>query len=291
MKTANAAVLAFLPTAGGTSSFARVDLYTITLIGGTVLRYSGTDRPILINSNTFSLGPKIKRGQISESRGVQVASLNVTFYCETTDLVLGQAIIPFARNGGFDGAIVKLERAVGPTYDNLLGTAIRFMGRMGPVTNICQTGFDFTVNSSLELLNANVPPDVIQPICHHSLYDAGCTLNPASFAVSKTVLASPAPTTSSFSFTNTGPTYPDGRFSLGKVVFGTGVNNGLIRSIKTQVGGLVTLTLPLPAPPATGDAVTLYPGCDKLQATCSGTFSNLINFDGEPYVPVPETAL
>jgi hypothetical protein len=34
-----------------------------------------------------------------------------------------------------------------------------------------------------------------------------------------------------------------------------------------------------------------YPGCDRLQATCSGKFANLPNFRGCPFIPVPETAV
>jgi hypothetical protein len=37
---------------------------------------------------------------------------------------------------------------------------------------------------------------------------------------------------------------------------------------------------------------TAYPGCDKTQTTCaSNKFSNLVNFEGFPYVPAPETAI
>jgi len=48
----------------------------------------------------------------------------------------------------------------------------------------------------------------------------------------------------------------------------------------------------LPFAPAAGDVFTAYPGCDKTQATCaSPKFSNLVNFEGFPYVPAPETAI
>jgi hypothetical protein len=42
--------------------------------------------------------------------------------------------------------------------------------------------------------------------------------------------------------------------------------------------------------PAPGDTFIAYPGCDKTQSTCSGKFSNLVNFGGSPYIPVPETS-
>jgi hypothetical protein len=46
----------------------------------------------------------------------------------------------------------------------------------------------------------------------------------------------------------------------------------------------------LPFAVATSDNLNIYPGCDKSIATCQNTYSNLIHFGGEPFVPSPETA-
>jgi hypothetical protein len=56
-------------------------------------------------------------------------------------------------------------------------------------------------------------------------------------------------------------------------------------------GGTVALVLPFPAAPVAGNAFTAYPGCDYLQGTCSGKFSNLSHFKGEPFVPATETSV
>jgi hypothetical protein len=42
--------------------------------------------------------------------------------------------------------------------------------------------------------------------------------------------------------------------------------------------------------PSNGDTLNAIAGCDKLQATCTSKFSNLVNFAGFPFVPKPETA-
>ncbi len=39
--------------------------------------------------------------------------------------------------------------------------------------------------------------------------------------------------------------------------------------------------------PATGDAFTVYQGCDHTMATCKAKFNNLANFRGFPFVPPP----
>ena len=47
---------------------------------------------------------------------------------------------------------------------------------------------------------------------------------------------------------------------------------------------------PLPFAPMTGDAFTVYAGCDHTQGTCQNRFNNLANFRGFPYVPPPQMA-
>ena len=53
---------------------------------------------------------------------------------------------------------------------------------------------------------------------------------------------------------------------------------------------ILTLTPPLLAPPAPGDAFTAWPGCNRALSTCRNKFNNAGNFRGFPWIPVPETA-
>jgi uncharacterized phage protein (TIGR02218 family) len=62
-------------------------------------------------------------------------------------------------------------------------------------------------------------------------------------------------------------------------------------TVKSWTGGIVTPFLPLPSPPAPGDTVTLYAGCDRTMATCNSKFNNLANFGGQPFIPIPDTML
>ena len=43
--------------------------------------------------------------------------------------------------------------------------------------------------------------------------------------------------------------------------------------------------LPMEQEIVAGDRFRLYPGCDKLLATCIGKFANVVNNRGEPFVP------
>ncbi len=83
----------------------------------------------------------------------------------------------------------------------------------------------------------------------------------------------------------------DGYFDNGQISFISGVNAGLVKAVKIYAAQKFTFNSPLPFPPSAGDTFIAYPGCDKMQATCANKFGNLQNFEGMPYVPVPETAL
>jgi uncharacterized phage protein (TIGR02218 family) len=147
-----------------------------------------------------------------------------------------------------------------------------------------------TVWPPLHLLALKYPLDVVQPTCRHTLFDAGCTLSAAAFAVNGTVSAG-----STASQVRATLGQADGYFSLGRIVFTSGPNNGTSRSIKKHTAGtpaLVDLVVPFYAAPGAGDAFTVYPGCERTQDACGpAKFNNLANFGGEPYVPRPEATI
>lgn len=87
----------------------------------------------------------------------------------------------------------------------------------------------------------------------------------------------------------------------GTVLFTSGANNGLRTAIKTHVdtadGGTMTLHFPTAFDVQVGDTATLFPGCNKksgverdpkgvlIPGHCKDKFNNLVNFQGEPYIP------
>ena len=77
----------------------------------------------------------------------------------------------------------------------------------------------------------------------------------------------------------------------GYIRFTGGALDGVRRTIKLHTTGSLLLFSPLPSAPTVGASFSAYPGCDKLQATCTTKFSNVINFRGAPYIPTPETAV
>lgn len=263
------------------------DLYTITLSGGTVLRYTSADVPVTVNGNTFAVGPVIKRGNTKLTVGISVDTLSASLAADASVTVNGVPMLPFIAGGGFDAARLALERAFssGPGAA-WIGTLALFSGRIsGPSVSRYEAAL--TINSDSELLNVMVPRNVYQPGCSNTLFDAACGKVKSSYAVTLTASGGSDAVQSTFTVVHLKAT-PDW-FKLGFAIGVTGANAGIGRTIKTSTDSSITTIQPWPAPVAVGDTFTAYTGCDKTQATCSAKFSNLARFRGYPYIPAPES--
>jgi uncharacterized phage protein (TIGR02218 family) len=269
------------------TEFRMADLYTITLKAGTVLRYTTWDSSLTVLGNTFLTGPpNIERTAIEEQLGMAVSTIEVTITASATDLLNGVPILQAIGLGIFDGAAFKIERLFMDPAGQQIGTVIRFAGFIGPVDELTRSYAKITVNSGTDLLSMQLPAIILQPGCTNTLFDARCGLSKASFAESNTVQSG-----STVNKLISASIKADGYYDNGQIAFTSGANSGLVKAVKQYLGQQFTFNSPLPFTPNAGDAFTAYPGCDKTQATCTNKFSNLVNFEGFPYVPVPETAI
>jgi len=263
------------------------DLYTITLVSGTVLRYTTWDTTLIVSGNTFLTGPpSIQRSAIEEKIGMDVATIEVTIQASATDLLSGVPLLQTIGMGLWDGAAFKIERLFMDENGVKIGTVIRFAGFIGPVEELTRSSAKITANSGTELLSMQLPAIVLQPGCTNTLFDARCTLVKSSFAEANTVQAA-----STINKIISVSAKADGYYDNGQITFTSGPNSGTTKAVKKYASQVFTFNSPLPFAPVTGNTFNAYPGCDKLQATCSGKFSNLTHFEGFPYVPIPETAI
>jgi uncharacterized phage protein (TIGR02218 family) len=290
MRNASPALIAFLNSG---TEFYVADLLTIAQQGGTITRLTSAPANVTAvsqfdnASHLFAAGGvTFTRDRTTMSVGLEVDAMNITLMTDPAVHLLGGVPWPqAARQGAFDGARIMLERAYMPGWgDTSAGTLIVFSGSVGPLRASRNT-VAITVNSDLAILSMPMPRNLYGPGCLHALYDTGCTLLRSAFTVAGTAHAG-----STASSIATGLAQADHYFELGAIAFTSGVNAGLTRIVKTHVAGAVGLTVPFPAAPAVGDAFSIYPGCDKSQATCTNKFNNAVNFRGFPYIPVPETA-
>jgi uncharacterized phage protein (TIGR02218 family) len=263
------------------------DLYTITLKSGTALRYTTWDTNLTVLGNTFLTGPpNIARSAIEEKLGMDVATLEITIEASLTDTLNGMPILQAIGQGFFDGANFRIDRLFMDSASNQIGTVLRFSGFIGALDELTRSSAKLNVNAGTAYLSMQLPALILQPGCTNTLFDARCGLAKISFADSLVVQAG-----STANKIITTSARPDGYFDNGQLVFTSGPNNGLVKAVRQYQGGLISFNSPLPFAPNAGDTFTAYPGCDKRQVTCSGKFANLVNFEGFPYVPAPETAI
>jgi len=170
--------------------FLMADLFTFTLLNGTVLRCTSLDSDLTVNGATFSSAIPIKRDSVSIKAGLEVDELSLTIYPSSSDLVAGVPFVHAVNMGMFDGADFILERAFfGPDWQTCVGSIIRFVGRVSDIEDFNRTEVPMTVKSTLELLNVKMPRTVYQAGCSHTLYDSGCSLGKSSYGVGSSVLA------------------------------------------------------------------------------------------------------
>lgn len=287
MKTASAPLISLLAS----RKFCMADIYTITLTDGTILRYADLDIDVVYSANIYTR-MAIKRGTTKTKIGIEVDTFNFTIFPKATDLVTGTPFLSATRQGIFDGAMLQMDRAFASSWPTIVGVVNQFYGLVSDVS-AGRTEAEFSVKSALELLNQPMPRNVYQAVCLHTVYDGGCGLVKATY----TVAGATAGTITTTSFGSSGAPVTGkaaGYFDQGVLKFTSGALTGISRTIKSFDGsGVFSFALPWPSAPASGDAFSVYPGCDKTMATCGGTkfANNLARFKGYPFIPVPETTI
>lgn len=287
MKTATDATLAILAA----GQFAKAEMWQFDLVGPlvTTIRLTNWDTDLKVGGNVYTSGVMLKRGSLSQKNDLSVASVDLEIspqFDAPTLLKIGTLTLAQAlRQGYFDGAIVTFSKLFMATAGDVsAGLTPWFLGSVADV-RAARATCTITIESLLSLLNVSMPRNVYQTGCLHTLYDSGCGLSKTSFQGTGTVSGSPTIT----SFTYSGLAQASGYFNLGTLKFTSGANTGHVRTVKSYSGGTIQLASPLPVAPTSGDAFTIYAGCDKTQATCTTKFSNVIHFRGYPFIPVPET--
>jgi len=298
-------------------------IYTITLSGGGILRFADSDFDIKAAAST---GPLNIAGQTYPSSSVRIDAkqsktqahwkigLDTDQYvlalmprpfdpvtgAQFPDKIGGVAWLQAAQAGALDAADFQVDEA----YFDALPTWPMPAGGASPVG--CRTIFAgviaevdttnalavLTVNDYRSLLSYSMPRHFYQAQCRHTLFDVGCQLDAANFAVPGSVAAGSTASTIIGAGPGAGLARPagSGTYTLGRIVFTSGSNNTFQRTIRNWDGGnTLSLLNPLPFTPQVGDTFTVYPGCDKTLTACQA-FNNSINYGGQPFVPPPEVA-
>lgn len=296
MKSAPAAIVAFL---SANTQFLLADLYTFTLLNGTVLRYTDATQSIVVPQTS---GPEltwvandvlISGAKLSCKIGVDVDEQQLKLAYLPTSMVAGQPFGNAIRAGLFDVAIMQRDRVVLPAWgqppvgngeSGSDGRVMLFYGRVATIEQAGRVSARMSVKGLTSLLTIDMPRNLWQPSCLHTLYDAGCTLSKAAHGATGTVGAGATNTVIPWSGALAA-------HAQGTIRFASGANVNLTRTVTTaKPGSSLTLGYPLDVICSAGDQFVVYEGCDKTLSTCGTRFGNTANFRGFPFVPPPETA-
>jgi uncharacterized phage protein (TIGR02218 family) len=289
MKPASPALVTYLAALRGQNDAALLmaDCFTFTLQSGLVLTYTNVDVAVTLGGAVFAANSVLVDGlRYRSSVGLDVDQQQITLSAAADVTLNGAPFLVALRDGAFDGALIARDRAF--FSDRLGGTIIGsvnlFTGRLATVDEVGRTSAKITVQSDLILLDVSMPRNLYQPTCLHTLYDSGCGLVRNTFAANGTIGASSTQSTINWSGAIAG-------HAQGRIIFTSGANADVSATVSSVVPGTsLQLRYPMPNAPATGDAFTIYQGCDHTMATCQSQFNTLARFRGFPFVPPPEVA-
>jgi hypothetical protein len=285
--------------------YLQLDLYKFSFVTGSVLTVTDADFPVTVGSTVYQGGLIFNRGKITQTNDLSVQSMDLTVspqfdYPAGVPTVSGVPFLAAVRSLFFDAATVTYYRCYLPipsgywAPDFVTYPPIPWFTGIVSDASAGRQSAKLSISNTLELLNVQMPRNLVQTGCLHVLFDAGCGLSKAAFTIAGAVVAG---TNGVLSF-NTNLTQVDNYFSLGTITFTSGALSGQARTVRASVnsGGKVTVFMPYGSAPAVGDTFNIVPGCDKLQSTCSNNnpaigpaYNNLLRFRGYPNVPVPET--
>jgi uncharacterized phage protein (TIGR02218 family) len=288
VKTTTTAVQTLLAAAmaASDSPIAFAECFTFITTTGAQYTWTNVDYDVVYNGFTFSSsGPLVSGLKYKGSVGLEVDKQQITIAARSTDAINGAPFLVALRDGAFDGAPVYRDRVfLTAPIGSVVGGVRMFQGRVSTVDSVGRTQATLTVASDLVILDYDMPKNLFSPTCLHVLYDAGCGVIRGTYSVNG---AAGAGSTSNQILT---PVAVAGH-AQGSLVWSSGANANVRATVKSvAVGSALNLMYPLPFAPATGDAFTVAFGCDHTQGTCQGTFNNLANFRGFPYVPPPQMA-
>ncbi len=272
-------------------------LYQFTTIAGNNDYITDLDVDVTWNGQLWRAGLiRIEGLRRKTSVGLEVDEQSVKIYALPSETLFGANFLAAAENGLLDGCQITRYRAVWTVNTgNLLadvfaGTPqvwVMFTGYTSKIEKGGMTHLEMKVKSPLVKLEVNMPRNYYQPGCLWTLFDAGCTLNKAAFAVYGVVGPGVNSTTVPVVGGVSRVTGADGLpyYAQGRILFISGVNDGLLTLMTSNDASNLYLLYPLNAPPQIGDNFIYYPGCSKAHITCQAKFNNAIHFRGFDLVP------
>lgn len=260
------------------------DLYDIILVNGTTYYFTSHTEDIDwgIPSKRYVALP-IMRTPVNTS--MNLVADNVTLELQNISGELRDA----AQNNMLDSVRVIIRHAIWNANSASGLELLIFIGTGRISFNRNILSIEFT--SILDSLNIEVPQNVIQQPCNHSLFSPSCSLSRLFQRISSVTTSTATNGYTVYDNTFLEPVADLKKYWQGEMEITSGNNNGLRRTILKTEDGLFVVSVPFPFHVELGTTFNYYPGCDKTPEICRDRFNNLENFLGFSYLPRPEQSL
>lgn len=252
-------------------------LWRVTRRDGEVLRFTDAVRPIVHGGFTYRADITFTCSSIFTSSTFARAQ-NVTMRFMLSEDGIDEADM---RARLWDKAVAEVMLI---NYeDTSHGVMTLFKGNFGRLKlsdqNVAEVEM---IPAGAAGADASIGAEVYSATCRNSLGDSNCQVDLEALKVAFTVDSITGNTVVASEFTAV-----DNYFAQGFIKWSTGDNEGqtsLVMTSDQSSTNAILSALPTKAIVA-GDTGFIYPGCDKLPATCRDKFANLLHNRSEPNVP------
>lgn len=250
-------------------------LWKVIRRDGEIFGFTDHDEPITYLGLTYQASSGFMPGAVATANGLSVDDLSLEGVLSSLAITANDLMA-----GLWDSAEVWLYRV---NYKSLSdGAIIVRRGWTGEVKG-GKVSFVAELRGMTQRLAQQIGQNY-SPSCRASFCDARCTLTLDDYKVSGTVTS----VTNRRIFSDSARLEADGTFNFGLITFTSGENAGLSMEVKNFGSSIIECELALPFDVAIGDAYDLWQGCDKRLSTCRDTYNNVVNFRGEPYIPIAD---
>lgn len=250
-----------------------------TLTNGTVFGFTEYDKDLTIDGTVYYASTGYTPSSIASTNNLAVDNLEVEGLLNSDAITEADLIA-----GLWDYAVVEIFEI---NYADLSQGKLHL--RKGTLGNVKHNRSSFIAElRGMMQSYSNVLGEVTTPTCRAEFCDSRCKLNINDYTVTGSITS----VTDNRHIADSTRTEVDGTFTYGLITFTNGDNIGYSMEVKSylQAGGAIELILALPYAIQIGDTYTMVQGCNKTIQQCA-TYSNAVNFRGEPHIPGIDKAL
>lgn len=253
--------------------------WRVTRTDGVVQGFTEHDRDLTFDSTTFLASSGFTASAIEQKLGLSVDNLNVDGALSSDTLNEDDMAA-----GVYDLAQVELFWV---NWEDVTQVILISKGTLGEVKRYLSS-FSAELRSLSNQLGQRTGRS-FQRYCDADLGDSRCKIDLTSATYKGTGTVSLFDNVRTITATGLGG-YVSDWFTLGKITFTSGLNNGLSYEVKAHSLSAGNATIQLWSRPSFDIAVTdtfnIFAGCKKDLGTCkSSKFNNAINFQGFPFIP------